>query len=51
MILEIYFFTFLFCLHSLVYAYLVLFTNVNEDERHLLKLILLIPLVCLILVL
>ena len=49
--LEIYFFTFLFCLGAIIYALVVLLDCVNENERHLILLLLTIPLIGLILVL
>ena len=49
--LEIYFFTFLFCLGTIVYAFVVYFNCVNENERHFILLLLTIPIIGLILVL
>lgn len=51
MILEIYTFTFLFVLGVLIYAWNIYWNNINDNERHLLLMIILIPLLCLILVL
>ncbi len=49
--LEIYFFTFLFALMVSIYFLLCYKEWVNENERHFLLMITLIPLVCLVLVL
>ena len=49
--LEVYFFTFLYVLMVSIYFLLSYKEWVNENERHFLLIITLIPLVCLILVL
>ena len=49
--LEVYFFTFLYVLMVSIYFLVCYGERVNENERHFLLMITLIPLACLILVL